>query len=345
MSLLTKGKTNWKYILIVVILSILVGGGILVYLRYFEKEIVSISQFPEIKKPIEVSMEEQELAKEAVNGYVKALISRQKDNVLPYLTGEAKKKVQEWPPIFGTSNPHLGSFEILSIKKLDTIKFEFIVREYQEYTGEGIIGYNDETLIVEKINGRYLISKIETSEYINIKETAHWKTYRNLKWNYEIKYPRNFYAMDVYEGDTGAISNVELPEYEEGSITWMGREVVVFGAKNGILVTINYAGKTEKPLEKWLKKEYPQLDLSHYKSVYIAEENALLNRKEFYNECLSGSLGECESENAPRGNFIDYDIYLLKDSNIFNIKAQIKMENKEYDTIFNQILSTFRFLK
>jgi hypothetical protein len=234
MPFLTKEKTNWKYILIVVILAAIVGGGILGYLRYFKREISSLSKFSEIKKP-------------------------------------EKPKIEE--------------------------------------------------------------------------ETANWKTYRNLKWNYEIKYPRNFYAMDVYEGDTGAISNVELPEYEEGSITWMGREVVVFGAKNGILVTINYAGKTEKPLEKWLKKEYPQLDLSHYKSVYIAEENALLNRKEFYNECLSGSLGECESENAPRGNFIDYDIYLLKDSNIFNIKAQIKMENKEYDTIFNQILSTFRFLK
>jgi hypothetical protein len=232
MPFLTKGKTNWRYILIVGILSILVGGGILGYLRYFEKEILSLIKFSEIKKA---------------------------------------EKVKEG--------------------------------------------------------------------------TANWKTYRNLKWNYEIKYPRNFYAMDVYGGDTGAISNVELPEYEEGSITWMGREVVVFGAKNGILVTINYAGKTEKPLEKWLKEEYPQLDLTHYKSVYIAGENALLNREEFYNECLSGSLGECELENAPRGNFIDYDIYFLKNSNIFNIKAQIKMENKEYEIIFNQMLSTFRFLE
>jgi len=51
MSFLTQGKTNWKYILIILILAIIVGGGILGYLKYFEKEMISITQFPEIKRP------------------------------------------------------------------------------------------------------------------------------------------------------------------------------------------------------------------------------------------------------------------------------------------------------
>jgi hypothetical protein len=50
MPLLTKGKTNWGYILIVVILTILVGVGIWKYLNIWKKEMISISQFPEIKK-------------------------------------------------------------------------------------------------------------------------------------------------------------------------------------------------------------------------------------------------------------------------------------------------------
>jgi hypothetical protein len=50
MPFLTKGKTNWKYILIVLILAVIVGGGILGYLRYLNKEISSLSKFPEIKK-------------------------------------------------------------------------------------------------------------------------------------------------------------------------------------------------------------------------------------------------------------------------------------------------------
>jgi hypothetical protein len=54
MPLLTKGKTNLIYILILVVLAAIIGGGILGYLRYFKREIVSINQFPEIKKPEKV---------------------------------------------------------------------------------------------------------------------------------------------------------------------------------------------------------------------------------------------------------------------------------------------------
>jgi len=43
--------TNWKYILIVLILTVIVSGGILVYFQYFKKEMISISQFPGINKP------------------------------------------------------------------------------------------------------------------------------------------------------------------------------------------------------------------------------------------------------------------------------------------------------
>jgi hypothetical protein len=60
MTFLKEGKTNWKYILIVVILAVIVGGGILGYLRYFKREMVSISQFPEIKKPEKIVKESEE---------------------------------------------------------------------------------------------------------------------------------------------------------------------------------------------------------------------------------------------------------------------------------------------
>jgi hypothetical protein len=51
MPFLTKGKTNWGYILIILILALIVGGGILSYLRYFNEKILSSVKFPEIKKP------------------------------------------------------------------------------------------------------------------------------------------------------------------------------------------------------------------------------------------------------------------------------------------------------
>jgi hypothetical protein len=59
MPFLTKGKTNWKYILIVAILALIVGGGILGYLRYFKREISSLSKFPKIKKSEKPKIEEE----------------------------------------------------------------------------------------------------------------------------------------------------------------------------------------------------------------------------------------------------------------------------------------------
>jgi hypothetical protein len=57
MPFLTKGKTNWKYILIILILALAVSGGILSYLRYLYKEILSLIKFPEVKKPEKVVRE------------------------------------------------------------------------------------------------------------------------------------------------------------------------------------------------------------------------------------------------------------------------------------------------
>jgi len=48
MPFITQGKTNWKYILIIVILAVIVGGGILGWIKRQE---VPPAEFPEIKKP------------------------------------------------------------------------------------------------------------------------------------------------------------------------------------------------------------------------------------------------------------------------------------------------------
>jgi hypothetical protein len=56
-------RTNWKYLLIVMILALLVSGGIWSYLRCFEREISSLSKYPEIKK-LEKSKREKLKAEE-----------------------------------------------------------------------------------------------------------------------------------------------------------------------------------------------------------------------------------------------------------------------------------------
>jgi len=57
MSFITQGKTNWRFLLIVVILAVIVGGGILVYSKNFNKQIIFSSQTPEVKTPEKVNDE------------------------------------------------------------------------------------------------------------------------------------------------------------------------------------------------------------------------------------------------------------------------------------------------
>jgi hypothetical protein len=64
MKILIKEKTNWKYILIVMMSVLIAVGGFFVYLIYFEKEIISLRKFSEIKKTYKVIKTKQTIKKE-----------------------------------------------------------------------------------------------------------------------------------------------------------------------------------------------------------------------------------------------------------------------------------------
>ena len=53
--LFTQGKINWKYILVVLILAVVAGGGILFWIKTQE---IPVIEFPEIKKPEKVVEDE-----------------------------------------------------------------------------------------------------------------------------------------------------------------------------------------------------------------------------------------------------------------------------------------------
>jgi len=72
-------KTNWKFILIVLILAILVGGGILGYLGRIKQEI-PIIEFPEVEKRLEITEEDCErLAEEEKEECYITLIKKEKN--------------------------------------------------------------------------------------------------------------------------------------------------------------------------------------------------------------------------------------------------------------------------
>jgi adenylate kinase family enzyme len=63
MPFLTQGKTNWKYILIVLILAVIVGGGIL---RWVNKQEIPLTEISEIKKSEGIVKEGEESTEEEI---------------------------------------------------------------------------------------------------------------------------------------------------------------------------------------------------------------------------------------------------------------------------------------
>lgn len=112
----------------------------------------------------------ERLAEGVVVGFMEARIQRDQELALTWLTDNAKEQylTRSDLPLTGLSNPHFADFEILEKEKIDDSRFNFKVRIYEEYTGQGRVGYFDETLTVIKEKEKYLIDSFERGEYIAI---------------------------------------------------------------------------------------------------------------------------------------------------------------------------------
>ena len=105
-----------------------------------------------------------------VVAFMKARIQRDQEFALSWLTDNAKQQyAQPGLTLIGTSNPHFSDFEILEKEELGNNKFKFKVRIYEEYTGQGRVGYFDETLtVIKRERNKHLIDSVERSEYTNL---------------------------------------------------------------------------------------------------------------------------------------------------------------------------------
>jgi TolB protein len=221
MPFLTKGKTNWKFIGIVLILAILVGGGIFGYLKYFEREIESFSKFPEIKKPEKVIKEEttnwktysnpvynielkypsdwqlrEEIAfthkYEGDDGFFQiSVISGENLTIDEVCENEAYHKLKPYG-----SQPKIQKLEVqnqeacLILPSNDQSKpmknqSALIVKYPQPIEIKKLGSYNYFILWADRDHVKKII---KTLKFIKDK-TTNWKTYKNGKYGFEFKYP------------------------------------------------------------------------------------------------------------------------------------------------------------
>lgn len=133
------------------------------------KEFDGVHSKKECYSTVEKSKEER-LAKSSVIAFLEARIQRDYERALIWLTDNAEGQYLSRSdlPLTGLSNPHFADFEILEKEKLDSGKFKFKVRIYEEYTDQGRVGYFDEALIVIKEEDKYLIDSFERSEHVNL---------------------------------------------------------------------------------------------------------------------------------------------------------------------------------
>ena len=203
MNLLKEGKTNWKYILIVVILAVIVGGAILGYCWWTKQEIPLL----EIKKPEEVEEEivDWRIYRNERYGFEFTFPDRWKDyKVSEEDTAIAFKlkhtRDDEYHTVFRIKIypkekwDQLQSKEEPSVEKYIDEKQGYILAYSVGHDDEGYVGF-PEVVPGEIYQGPFYDVEnkiIPTFKFLAEDETANWKTYRNEEYGYEMKYPREW---------------------------------------------------------------------------------------------------------------------------------------------------------
>ena len=230
MNLLKEGKTNWKYILIVVILAVIVGGAILGYCWWTKQEIPLL----EIKKPEEVEEEivDWRIYRNERYGFEFTFPDRWKDyKVSEEDTAIAFKlkhtRDDEYHTVFRIKIYPKEKWDQLQSKEEPSV--EKYIDEKQGYVFAYSVGHDDEGYVgfPEVVPGEiyqgpfYDVENkiIPTFKFLAEDETTNWKTYRNEEHGFEFKYSERWGdisdspAAFVYRSDSTII--FKPPEFEE----------------------------------------------------------------------------------------------------------------------------------
>ena len=217
-------QTNWKFIGIVVVLAVIVGGGILGYTEYFKREMISFTKLPEIKKPKTFKI----VIRRLIQNFYQAIENQNGELLFSYFTPpETPEEKESYNWLIGADLPKpnyrvflrikISDPQIEEIKEIEKGKFQINGRD--EIHISKAPAYPEEienisrkvSFIVVKTDKKWLIDKYKwedpnkiyrTEKYSGfgqeqiIADLTNWKTYRNEEYGFEIKYPENFFYKE-----------------------------------------------------------------------------------------------------------------------------------------------------
>ena len=196
--------------------------------------------------------------------------------------------------------------------------------------------------------------------------------------NFTVEYPRDWFQIDIFKREVCLFSHVKFPKDWQDNLM-IGRALLLHGKTNGSLIEIRKESvskllkqsrirKSNKELvykynslEEWVEDK-KQLENTPDTTIFKEENgqivkniqtdyNTSIYNKEYYfhkvenfNVCLSVSARMCTSEDAPRGDYTSYEVYVIRDSSIYFFRTHLDMQYKDFDKIFNKMLSTFKIL-
>jgi len=224
MSLITQGKTNWKFLLIIIILAIIVGAGALWYAKRAEQPYQPI----EIKKPeTSKSLTPQEIVKAWFENQKKGEWQTVFANMVDVDGKPYSQECQDgFKKAFGANvgaeytldiknDLKIGSCKDLPELNLLAQSFGFQLPDGQcanvslSYATKSSGKVEDTFLILFKVNNDWkvmmyckpLLSVEEPTTKVEKPtpkdETADWKTFKNERNKFEIKYPKNLTVESI----------------------------------------------------------------------------------------------------------------------------------------------------